>query len=242
MTIARALSIPVTTGDSYTVAIALEAARLGTRKVGIELRDAAAAVAGATGAIGSVMARLLARETAELILIGRRMERLRELARRIEGPARLRLTTEMAEVAGADLVIAVTSAAGPLIEPQHLRRGAVVCDVARPRNVSARVARERDDVLVIDGGMVKVPGEVDFGFDFGFPPRTAYACMAEVMILALENRLESFTRGRSISLEQVRTIAALGQKHGFELAGFRAFDRPVSDEEVARVRARRAQN
>ena len=29
-------------------------------------------------------------------------------------------------------------------------------------------------------------GHVDFGFDFGFPPRCAYACMSETMMLALE--------------------------------------------------------
>ena len=34
-------------------------------------------------------------------------------------------------------------------------------------------------------------GAVDFHFDFGFPPRTSYACMAETMALALEGRYES---------------------------------------------------
>ncbi len=57
-----------------------------------------------------------------------------------------------------------------MIEPKHLKPGAVVCDVARPRDVSKLVAEQRDDVLVIEGGMVEVPGPVDFHFDFGFPP------------------------------------------------------------------------
>src|SRR5207244_11874140 len=64
-------------------------------------------------------------------------------------------------------------------EPEDLRPGAVVCDVARPRNVSRLVYERRDDVLVIDGGVIEIPGEVDFGFDFGFPPRTTEACVAE---------------------------------------------------------------
>ena len=50
-----------------------------------------------------------------------------------------------------------------------------------------QVEKSRDDVLVIDGGMVEVPGKVDFHFDFGFPPGKAYACMAETMILVLED-------------------------------------------------------
>ncbi|HRF93732.1 MAG TPA: hypothetical protein PLZ51_00995, partial [Aggregatilineales bacterium] len=82
------------------------------------------------------------------------------------------------------------SAVHAVIEPRHLKPGAVVCDVARPRDVSRLVADQRDDVLVIEGGMVEVPGDVDFHFDFGFPEGKAYACMAETMALALEGRYE----------------------------------------------------
>jgi 16S rRNA (cytidine1402-2'-O)-methyltransferase len=38
-----------------------------------------------------------------------------------------------------------------------------------------RVAAERPDVLVVEGGVVAVPGDVDFHLNFGFPPRTAKA-------------------------------------------------------------------
>jgi fatty aldehyde-generating acyl-ACP reductase len=75
----------------------------------------------------------------------------------------------------ADLVVTVTSAVDAIIQPQHLKPGAVVCDVARPRDVSKRVAEQRDDVLVFEGGLVEVPGPVDFHFNFGFPPKTSYA-------------------------------------------------------------------
>ncbi|MCL6624776.1 MAG: hypothetical protein K6T17_09215, partial [Fimbriimonadales bacterium] len=110
------------------------------------------------------------------------------------------------------------------------------CDVARPRDVSRRVAEERPDVLVLEGGIVEVPGDVNFGFDFGFPPRMAYACMAETMILALENRPEPFTLGKKVSVAQVEEIRRLAEKHGFRLAGFRSFEKPVSEETIQRVR------
>jgi predicted amino acid dehydrogenase len=96
--------------------------------------------------------------------------------------------------------------------------------------------KERPDVLVIEGGAVEVPGEVDFHLDFGFPPRTSYACMAETMILALENRYESFSLGRELSLERVHEIAALAAKHGFRLAGFRSFERQVTEQYIEGVR------
>jgi predicted amino acid dehydrogenase len=134
------------------------------------------------------------------------------------------------------LILTVTSALHAPVEPEHLRPGSVVCDVARPRDVSAKVAACRDDVLVIDGGMVEVPGQVDFHFDFGFPHGKAYACMAETMALALEGRFEDYTVGRDINRERVDEISAMAKRHGFKLSGFRSFERAVTEEHIERVR------
>ena len=90
---------------------------------------------------------------------------------------------------------------------------------------------------MIEGGAVAVPGNVEFNLNFGFPPGLSYACMAETMILALEGRCEDYSLGRDISIEQVQEIAGLAVKHGFKLAGFRSFERKVSQEYIDRVRA-----
>ena len=116
--------------------------------------------------------------------------------------------------------------------PEHLHPGSVVCDVARPRDVSAKVAAVRDDILVIDGGMVDVPGPVDFHFNFGFPPGKSFACMAETIALTLEGRFEDYTVGKNITRTQVEEIAAIAGKHGFRLGGFRSFEREVTEEQI----------
>ena len=123
-----------------------------------------------------------------------------------------------------------------MIHPEDLKPGAVVCDVARPRDVSARVAQARDDVLVIEGGVVEVPGDVEFNFNFGFPPKTAYACMAETMVLALEKRFENFSLGREMTVCQVDEISALAAKHGFKLAGFRSFERALDNNAIEKIK------
>ncbi len=245
VTIAKALDVPVTTGDAYTIDMAVQAVRQAAREMDIQLHEASAAVVGATGTIGSVCAELLAEEVADLTLVGRRPDALEEVRERCQAGARARLhtSTDLDSLYQADLVLTVTSAIHALIEPQHLKPGAVVCDVARPRDVSKQVAAQRDDVLVIEGGMVEVPGEVDFHFDFGFPPRMAYACMAETMALALEGRYEDYSLGKRISREQVREISAIAGRHGFRLGYFRSFERgPVTPEHIARVRERAAMN
>ena len=165
-----------------------------------------------------------------------KLEKLAEQILRKTGLAvRVTANTKSA-LKAADIIIAVTSAVDSIIEPEDLKSGAIVCDVARPRNVSRRVAEMRDDILVIEGGVVEVPGDVNFGLHFGFPEKTAYACMAETMILALEQRYENFTLGRDLTVKQVETIDQLAKKHGFKLAGFRSFERALSPQEIQTIK------
>jgi fatty aldehyde-generating acyl-ACP reductase len=242
LTISRNLAVPTTTGDSYTVAVAVMAIKEAVRQMDIELRSATAAVVGASGTIGSVCAELLAGDVPDMVLVGRHIERLEAVRAKVTARgARAQVTTDMMSLRQADVVITVTNALDTVIEPQHLKPGAVVCDVARPRDVSREVVQKRDDVLVIEGGMVEVPGEVDFGFDFGFPPHMAYACMAETMILALEGRYESYTLGKHIDIDRVREIAAMADKHGFRLGGFRCFEQAVTAERIEQIRSNACQ-
>ncbi len=238
--VAEQVDIAVTTGNSYTVATAIEGTLRAAEVMEIDPAASTVAVLGASGSIGRVCAHLLAQRVPRIVLIGRRVEALEEVAAELSGSgAQVEISISAAEsVPQADLVVTVTSALDAVIEPEMLRPGAVVCDVARPRDVSARVARERDDVLVIEGGAVAIPGDVQFNFDFGFPPGVAYACMAETMILALEGRAEDYSLGKRLELERVREIAALADRHGFGLAGLRSFERAVEPETIARIKER----
>lgn len=239
ISVARALEIPVTTGDSYTIAVALQALRKAAGVMGIHIPQATAAVVGATGAIGRVCADFLAREVAELHLIGKRQPALAELQHELfdtGASARLHISTGLEGLRQSQLILTVTSSKKAIVQPEHLQPGCVVCDVARPRDVSAQVADQRPDILVIDGGMVEVPGQVNFNFDFGFPPGKAYACMAETMALTLEGRLEDYTLGKKITRRRVDEISAIARRHGFKLSGFRSFERAVSQTKIERVR------
>ncbi len=254
LTVARALDVPVTTGDAYTVSVAVQAVRAAAQVMGIPLRQATAAVVGATGAIGRVCAELLAGDVERLVLIARDEKKLADLRERLKcgsnesaaskARAELVISTKMDSLAEAQLILTVTSALQDVVSPEYLQAGSVICDVARPRDVSAMVAAVRDDILVIDGGMVDVPGPVDFHFNFGFPQGKAYACMAETMALALEGRFEDYTVGKDIKLDRVNEITAMTEKHGFRLSGFRSFEREVTEEQIETVRrnARRARS
>ncbi|MDH5505773.1 MAG: polysaccharide biosynthesis protein [Anaerolineae bacterium] len=240
-TIANSLDIPVTTGDAYTVAVAVRAIERAAEEMGIVIETAAAAVVGATGSIGRVCAELLADKVAELILIGKREAALDQICQDLQArgaTAQLHTATGMQALKDCQLILTVTSATHEVIHPEDLQPGCVVCDVARPRDVAARVAAVRDDVLVIDGGMVEVPGPVDFNFDFGLPQGQAYACMAETMALALEGRFEDYTIGKKITREQVEEIDTIAARHGFKLSGFRSFEKAVDAATINKIRQR----
>jgi fatty aldehyde-generating acyl-ACP reductase len=238
VTIANALDIPVTTGDSFTIAMAVQAIREAARVMDIKMADATVAVVGATGAIGRVCAELLAGEAARTLLVARDEKKLEALRDKLQLKARseLVISTKMDILKEAQLILTVTSSLHDVIQPEYLQAGSVVCDVARPRDVSAMVAAVRDDILVIDGGMVDVPGPVNFHFNFGFPDGKVYACMAETIALALEGRFEDYTVGRDITLERVQEITAIADKHGFRMSGFRSFEREVTNEQIDAVR------
>jgi acetylornithine/succinyldiaminopimelate/putrescine aminotransferase/predicted amino acid dehydrogenase len=156
--------------------------------------------------------------------------------------APLTVTVESrAHLPKADLIMAATSSLEALITPELLKQGAVVCDMSRPSNVSESVLQDRPDVLVIDGGVIALPNSPDLGWNFGFEKGTAFACMSETMMLALEGRYEHISLGADLNLEHLELMRTLAKKLGFSLAGFRAFDRPLDPAIWERVRALRKQ-
>lgn len=243
ITVAKNLNIPVTTGNSYTVSTALEGTKRAAKIMGHDIKTAEVVVIGATGSIGKVCAEYMARECKFLTLVGRNDRELDKLADKIMTDTGLsvRTTSDIKRaLKRADVVITVTSSVDTVIDAYDLKPGAVVCDVARPRDVSREVAEKRNDVLIIEGGVVEVPGDINFNFNFGFPPKASYACMAETMMLALEGRYENFTLGRDLTMEQIEEINKIAKKHGFKLAGFRSFERAVSEEQILQIKANAA--
>ena len=239
ITVAQNLNIPVTTGNSYTVATALEGTKKAAEVMGIDFKDAEVLVVGATGSIGGVCARIIARDARFLSIWGRDDKKLQDLRESIlrESGLAVKIAKDLkSALKKADVILTVTSALGSIIDSEDLKSGSVICDVARPRDVSKKVIEERNDVFVIEGGVVDVPGDVEFNFNFGFPPGKAYACMAETIILAMEGRFESFTIGRELTIEQVDEISELAKKHSFSISGFRSFGREVKPEEIDQIK------
>jgi predicted amino acid dehydrogenase len=242
ITIAHEADIAITSGNSLTVAMTLEAAKEAVKLMGAkDLGKGKAMVVGATGSIASVCSRLIAQAIGNVVLVSIEPEKLLELKRTIqqETPgAEVTIATKAGDlIADCDLVITATSAFGQrVIDITKCKAGAVVCDVARPPDINPAEAALRPDVLVIESGEVRIPGDIDFGYDIGLPPKTSYACLAETALLAMDGRFEDYTLGRNITMDRVKDIYKLSLKHGFKLAGLRSFEKYISDEMLAQKR------
>lgn len=117
----------------------------------------------------------------------------------------------------ADAVVLATNSTERFVRAAHLKTGAVVCDVSRPFNVHPEVTRDRPDVHLIEGGLVrpKVPLPHD---SFAGPERNViYACAAETILWALE---QDYDRVHPLSCMQVDSLVHLegiGRCHGFDV-------------------------
>jgi predicted amino acid dehydrogenase len=239
--------IPVTTGNSLTIAAGVESLFRGAAEMGVDSATSTAAVIGATGSIGAACAQLIAPRVNHLILVARNQTRLRKFHESIaaELPCPSEYTTDVSSaVRRAQLILTATTSTQDIIEPADLQIGAVVCELSLPHDVGRRVADERPDVLVVEGGNMLVPGNPRFErvrepgteFDLNLPPGTALACMSETMILALERRFEPYTLGRGINLAKVIEIESMAERCGFRLADMRAFDAAITPEKLAATR------
>jgi predicted amino acid dehydrogenase len=255
VTVAKQASLPITTGNSYSASGALWAAHVALERLGLSEVDehgrikGKAMVVGATGAIGSVCARLLALASDELYLISPETAKLLALKADMERE-NPRATIHVAATPNEalpemDMIVTATSGAGKrVLDIMAVKPGCVITDVARPLDLSAEDVARRPDVLVIESGEIELPGDVHMR-DIGLPPGVAYACLAETIALALEGRYETYTVGRNIEWEKVKEIYQIGLKHGMKLAAISGVNGIYTDEDLARIRelalARRAE-
>ena len=246
VTVAKRAPLPITTGNSYSASGALWAAHDAVKKLGlVQIGPSGkmagkAMVVGATGAIGSVCARLLAKAVDDLYLVAPEAGKLLALKEDIQRETPGAIVHVMAHtdkhLGEMDMIVTATSGAGKrILDILQVKPGCVITDVARPLDIPAEDVAKRPDVLVIESGEIRLPGDVHMK-NIGLPKNVAYACLAETIVLALEGRFENYTLGRNIEWEKVREIYKLGLKHGMQLASISGVNGVYSDADLARVR------
>jgi len=293
-------NVAITSGNSFTTLMGVEALFLGAEKMHIETIAARGGVVGATGSIGRACALMLSEELCQLTLFGNpdhptsSNNRLQSLTREmfsyacsrmqsgelkgvslwlsrvmnilrnrsddqaftylnslenqefslqlideicvyleIESPIKISISIHD-DLPECDLVIATSNSPEYLIFADDLQSGAVVCDVARPSDVDPSVY-DREDVLILEGGLVQYPDEICFGANLGYRDGISLACLSETVLLALEGECRDISIGNKLSLETVHFFRNIAQKHGFSLAGLKMGNHEINDEEIEKI-------
>jgi predicted amino acid dehydrogenase len=124
----------------------------------------------------------------------------------------------------ADVVITATNHPSALIKSAHLKKGAIIVDVAQPSNVSYDLCNERTDIVRLDGGYVSIPQE--FKVDIpGYPPGKIFSCISEVIMQALENDRSNHVG--SIDMKYLEQTENWAKKYGFLLKELTNFGKVI---------------
>jgi fatty aldehyde-generating acyl-ACP reductase len=218
--------VAFTTGNTLTVAYIVKAVERAAALAGRALRSQRVLILGATGDVGSGCARYLLPRAGRLLLCARNAHRLRRLQRSLASNGTpVSISTEPEEfLREADFVIAAASLSSPRFSLSSARPDAIVCDAGYPKNI---LSDGDPGPVVFFGGMGQVLGGLRLDPDLMSvlaphpAPNVVQGCLLEGMLLALEGRFESYSRGRgNISPDRVDEIWALAEKHGFVLAPF----------------------
>jgi acetylornithine/succinyldiaminopimelate/putrescine aminotransferase/predicted amino acid dehydrogenase len=121
------------------------------------------------------------------------------------------------DVTACDVIVGAANSPQPFLGAADIKPGAVVCDVSIPSMLKPDVWRT-PGITALKGGVVALPHHEKLNIDaLPLEPGLVYACMAETILLGLENRWESYSVG-DIQKERVLEMLQIARKHGFTLA------------------------
>lgn len=233
--VASRVAVPVTTGHGLTTFASLRTLDLAARFAGIP-RDEPVAVLGAPGPVALGLAACLGAAGREVKVA---LDPLPPpVARYLGRWPSVRPMPRRAALAGSRLVLGASSTGGSLTE-QELAPGAVLVDVAQPRDLLLPPSRR--DVLVVDGELVCLPPGcvLDhltriYNRVVGQGSRHVLACFAEPMVLATAGaeRAAALCRpGRYPDPAAIVELGALAEAEGFAVDGLFQRGRPLAGHE-----------
>lgn len=228
---AREFQLAITSGNSLTAALAMAQLEGLLERLGWRLGTRTVAILGASGDIGRACALYLVRRARRLVLVGRNQAKLDALRAELPPTAEVYTSTDVKSALKANLIIAATSSAEPLIAEAELQNGTIVCDVGYPKNL-AYAPGLLPGVLVFSAGLAEMPFDLDITYYTRLPSsRLMYGCYCEAMVLALARRYESYSIGQGrISLDKMEAILELSRAHGFKPAPLYRGHTPVTDQ------------
>ncbi|HUK56933.1 MAG TPA: hypothetical protein VLY20_09780 [Nitrospiria bacterium] len=234
----------ITSGSIFTSVLLRQAAESLARRAGLELKDCTVAVVGAAGLVGSLTSKLLAERVGRLILVDRRLKILNELGEAIskQVKAPILLAKELSPMHKADLIVAATNAVSAVLNPADLPSGTLIIDDSRPTSTPLDLMEQRRDVVVVEGGVGRLPG-MQCSFDFGLLHKDeVFGCLGETILLCWDGMYEHRHLEGKKDLELALELEKLALEIGFDLAEFQWQGRAIHSSQFDTIRAARSKD
>lgn len=188
--IERIKDVYVTTGRTYTVKNITEYIEDLIKRFSIDRGAVRIGIVGAAGGIGSGVAMSLAKKGYKrlfLIDLERKLIHLKRHIGVLEKDAaglNIEISHKVSTIVNCDIIVAATSSPEIVIESYDVSPGTIIINDAQPSDVSPEIIKNRNDVLVIEGGVLRTR-DINCHFDFGLAHRNdIFSCLAEALILA----------------------------------------------------------
>ena len=244
-----------TTGHAYTIGNIIEIAKNISNHIELNIKKSTVAVVGAAGSIGSGCAKLLAESHPKRIILldlstfnaQTKLNELTDYIKKISGDIEVTVSFSFSDLKKADLIIVATNSPTSIIEAKYLKRGAVIIDDSFPKNISENVLKKRKDIIILEGGIMKLPLSIDISWARNMPDlmdvavtrvascKETYGCLAEALVLSLYQQRKNYGLGYA-DVNLAKDILTKAKRIGFSLAPLQCFDEAVEEERIKRVR------
>ncbi|MCK9614473.1 MAG: hypothetical protein M0R48_03095 [Candidatus Omnitrophica bacterium] len=248
-------NVGFTTGHVYTIGNIIEMARNCSKKINLNIKKATIAIVGAAGSIGSGCAKLIAEDKPKHFILldlstfsaTQKLEELKNNLQNISPKTKIVLSNNFFDVRQADLVIVATNSPTSIIKPEYLKKGAIIIDDSFPKNVSKEILKIRNDIILLEGGMMRLPISIDITSARNMPDlmdlpltraascKETYGCLAEVLVLALYGYKKNYALGYADPV-LAKDIVNRAKKIGFSSAPLQCFDEAIDDKKFILIK------
>lgn len=231
--------IAITTGHAFTGYTVSQTLLTLMARAQVPPATAHVAIVGAAGSIGTISTQLLARAGVRhftLIDIPRKRQKVDLLIQELRASHPNCIADyhdDLSVLQQTPFIVTATNTPEALVKTVHVAPGTVIVDDAQPSDIEDALWNS-DDVLVAAAGAVYTPG-ISSHFPMGLAGREDnYCCLAEVLALAHERKVEHFVI-QSPTLAMVDTVAATAERLHFRVADIQGPRGYIPTEKVERV-------
>ncbi|MFA6215586.1 MAG: hypothetical protein WC768_03395 [Patescibacteria group bacterium] len=240
--ISEKVKIGITTGHALTVDTVVNHLYSISNLLEIDIKKIKVAIVGAAGSIGSNSAKLLAKDNQirEILLVDvprkrNELDQLRKTLQNINSNLDVFVSDRIEDIKNYDIIITATNLPDVLIKSEYLKAGAVIIDDAQPTDVSEEVYKLRNDVMVLEGGVVNIKG-LNVNFDFGLKNKgDIFSCLGEVIMLSYVGHGGNYNIGK-LDFDKVFEVREIKEKIGLTLGKPQNFYKLYNNQDVLKIK------